>query len=74
MGKEGNLELSGDGVLLVGGGDEGGAGGGGGACEREGVVRRQPRVVVEGEPRALRCPWSRASATKSIQSQQSLNN
>lgn len=49
----GYLELRGDGVLLVGLGDERGAGGGGGAGEGVGVVGGEPRVVVEGEARAV---------------------
>jgi hypothetical protein len=49
----GYLELRSDGVLLVGLGDERGAGGGGGAGESVGVVGGEPRVVVEGEARAV---------------------
>lgn len=47
------LELRGDGVLLIGLGDECRAGGGGGAGERVRVVGGEPRVVVEGEARAV---------------------
>lgn len=47
------LELRGDGVLLVGGGDDGDAGGGGGTDEGEGIVRGEPRVVVERKAGAL---------------------
>lgn len=50
-----DLELRGDGVLLVGRRDDGRAGARRRANDGEGVVRREPCVPVEREVRPLQC-------------------